>query len=282
MTLGVTRTDGVAVKDHVGRGVRVLRDLCVAVAECVLDGSTRVGVAVGASEALTVGVGLREGSAVVGSGTRVGVGVAARRTVNVTEGLGPGLTVRAVRVALAVGERVAVRDGTTLRVGEAVREDDGEGVADTTRVMVGVEVGAGTAVAPTRILSQRGIPTTPLTSRTLAISHVSPRGNAREDVTGKQNCAVARPAATNRGRPNSSTVQARPTFGLATAPQAQSDAMLRLVASSSRRKTGTPGTPPSHGTGLPSPTLCEAWIRTSGPGSGTGPACGTKSPTARP
>jgi hypothetical protein len=246
VNVGVRRI--VQVGDEVGTAVsvRVLRGVSVGVR--VIGALVSEALGSGLRVGLTTRLGVREG---LGLNERVAVGRADRVTVGVAD-----LSSVAVREGVWLGSGPCWV-GENVGLGVRVLVPEGDAVGDTgTALQVGLGVRSGTL--PTRRTIHCGGPTRPETSRTRAISMVSPRGNALVDVTGMQNCTVARSRETKRGNPNSSTVHDLPTFGFAVAPHAQSAAMSRIVLFSSRRNPETPGTPPSQIRELPSPVPREA------------------------
>lgn len=243
----------------------------------------RCGVAVGDKEVVPRGVtvadrvGVHVGNSGVEEGEPAAEGVAEGERVGLVERLAVGLG-GGVRVAVAVGRRVF----EAVAVGLAVRDRDAVGDTAYVATAVGVPVGVSNTGTPTLTRSHPGGPTRPATSLTRTMNNVSPCGNAREELMGIQYCTVAALPETNRGRPNSSSVQARRTLGLTVAPQAQSSKTGRKTGPSSKTGRATPGTPPSQMLALPSPTFRVAWIKISGPDSGGGAARGTRRPTADP
>jgi hypothetical protein len=185
VTLGVRVSVGMRVRDGVlvTVGVFEARSVRVRVGE-------RVGVP-GVIPGVAVRARVRVGELVcvrvpVGRNVRVGVDVVLRVTVGVGVRV-PGRAVP-VRVGVAVGDRRSAVVGVAVKVGETLRVD--VGVADGRRVDVEVAVGTGVGKGPvptyTRICATG--PGLPSTSRTRAVTRVSPSGKASVPDTARQNC----------------------------------------------------------------------------------------------
>lgn len=293
VVVGVTVTVGVEVAVRVTVGVRVVvGDGCSVGVRVGRGGADGVNVPVGVAErALTVvlvavgdpwptvalSVGVEAAVRVrVGLGCAVGVtAVAEVTTVAVAVPFGVELvTGRAVRVGVgdpagSVGGRVGgsvivgevVRRDTAVHVGVAVLAAVGlcVGIAEFTDVGLGVAVAVEIGWLPMRTTICDGTPKFPLTSRTSAVTTVSPNGNAFSAFTTMQNCTTCGSWETKLGAPKASTVQARVGLVLTSKPQLKS--FNAFDTGCVKLKSGglKPGMPPAvHTPASPSPSDLDA------------------------